>query len=46
MKNATDGRLLAVNENNGHDQSRLTLAEMAAPNHGRSDGAQRPDGLC
>jgi len=45
MKNATDGRLLAVNENNGHDQSRLTFAEMAAPNHGRSDGAQRPDGL-
>src|SRR6266850_1252462 len=46
MKNATDGRLLAVNENNGHDQSRLTFAKMDAPNHGRSDGAQRPDGLC
>src|SRR6267142_1836917 len=46
MKNATDGRLLAVNESNGHDQSRLTFAKMDAPNHGRSDGAQRPDGLC
>src|SRR5258707_888412 len=44
MKNATDGHLFAINESSGHRRSQLTLAEIAAPNHRRSDGAQRPDG--
>jgi len=44
MKNATDEHLFAINESSGHRRSQLTRAEIAAPNHRRSDGAQRPDG--